>query len=175
MQNERSMAMAPSREPVDGRFTGSRVTKTAMLHLDFSPARVFPLLCPERERDWIDGWDYTPVWSSTGCAEQDCVFTTDLPPDGFTVWVFSAYQPDRHLEVVRVTPGLAVLRWSMDLAEPLPGTTALAMTWVVTGLSAAGNRFIADSLDSRFSGLMASLERGMNHYLRTGKKPVAAC
>jgi hypothetical protein len=173
MQNERFEMMTPEREPADRPFTGSRVTKTATLHLDFSPARVFPLLCPERERDWVDGWDYTPVWSSTGYAEQDCVFTSDLPPDGFTVWVFAAYRPDRHLEVVRVTPGLAVLRWSMDLAEPLPGTTALTMTWVVTGLGAAGNRFITDSLDSRFFGLMALLERGMNHYLRTGKKLVA--
>ena len=57
-----------------------RVTRTYTQRLTAAPARVFPLLCPVREADWIEGWDPISVWSESGVAEPDCVFTT--PSDG---------------------------------------------------------------------------------------------
>lgn len=41
--------------------------------------RVFPLLCPVREREWLQGWDATMVCSESGVAEPGCVFTTVGP------------------------------------------------------------------------------------------------
>ena len=166
-------------EEYDGKqkpqpFTGSRVIKSATLHIDFPPAQVFPLLCPQRECDWLDGWDFTWIHSASGYAEQDCVFTTSLPQDGPTIGIFTSYLPDRHLEYVKVTPGFLLLRWSMDLVEPVTGSTSLDMTWTVTGMSRDGNRFVEESLDSRFNALMTRLEKSMNHYLKTGEKLVTA-
>ena len=40
-------------------------------------SKVFPLLCPVREADWIDGWNPVLVLTQSGFAEQDCVFITD--------------------------------------------------------------------------------------------------
>ena len=37
---------------------------------------VFPLLCPVRERDWLDGWEFRMIHSSSGLIEKDCVFAT---------------------------------------------------------------------------------------------------
>ena len=34
-----------------------RVTRTYTQQLVAEPSAVFPLLCPVREADWIDGWD----------------------------------------------------------------------------------------------------------------------
>ena len=39
------------------------------LHFDAPPDRVFPLLCPVREYDWIDGWECRMVYAETGVAE----------------------------------------------------------------------------------------------------------
>jgi len=148
--------------------SGSRVTRKAVLHFHAPPANVFPLLCPERERDWIAGWDYTMVYSQSGYAEPGCVFTTLLPDEGLTIWMFTEHVPDRRVVVSRITPGLFTILWEMDLLEPTPGDTDLTITWTVTGLSEAGNRFVETGLDERFSGLTGMLKRCLDHYFSTG-------
>ncbi len=35
----------------------NRVIRTFKQQLVAEPAKVFPLLCPVREADWIDGWN----------------------------------------------------------------------------------------------------------------------
>ena len=153
-------------QPTHG--SGSRATRKAVLHLHAPPAKVFPLLCPERERDWIAGWDYTMVYSQSGYAEPGCVFTTTLPDEGMTIWTFTEHVPDRRVVISGVTPGLMSVHWEMDLSEPTPGDTDLAATWTVTGLSEEGNRFVDTQLDERFSGLMGMIGQSLDHYLRTG-------
>jgi hypothetical protein len=54
----------------------NRVTRTYTQNLVGAPIAVFPLLCPVREADWIDGWSPPLVVTNSGVAEPDCVFTT---------------------------------------------------------------------------------------------------
>jgi len=153
-------------QPTHG--SGNRATRKAVLHLHAPPAKVFPLLCPERERDWIAGWDYTMVYSQSGYAEPGCVFTSKLPGEDLTIWIFAEHVPDRRVVISRVTPDMMTILWEMDLSEPSPGDTDLAITWTVTGLSEAGNRFVDTMLDERFAGLTGMLKRCLDHYISTG-------
>jgi hypothetical protein len=153
-------------QPTHG--SGSRAVKKAVLYFHAPPSRVFPLLCPERERDWITGWDYTMVYSQSGYAEPGCVFTTTLPYEGLTIWMIAEHVPDRHIMFSRVTPGFMTVHWEMDLSEPSPGETVLTVNWKVTGLSGEGNRFVDTQLDERFSGIMGMIGQSLDHYLRTG-------
>jgi len=57
-----------------------RVTRTFTQHLVAEPSRVFPLLCPVREADWLEGWDPLLIVSESGIAEPDCVFVTPAKP-----------------------------------------------------------------------------------------------
>ena len=41
-----------------------------------SPEKLFPLLCPARECDWIQGWDCELIYTDSGYAEDNCVFQT---------------------------------------------------------------------------------------------------
>ncbi len=59
--------------------------RTYTQHLVAPPSRVFPLLCPVREADWLEGWDPPLVLSNSGVAERDCVFLTDASP-GHAIW-----------------------------------------------------------------------------------------
>jgi hypothetical protein len=43
-----------------------------------TPERVFPLLCPVREYEWLDSWHCRMVYSESGVAEDNCIFETDL-------------------------------------------------------------------------------------------------
>lgn len=69
-----------------------RVTRTWTQRLIGTPEEVFPLLCPVREADWIQGWDPIVVVSETGIAEADCVFTTAAAPTD-SVWYITRHEP----------------------------------------------------------------------------------
>ena len=79
---------------------------------------VFPLLCPVREKDWLDGWDYKMIYSLSGLIEKDCVFTTPHHGDFDTVWKVTQYDPAKYyIEFLRVTPGDNVVKINIQLEK----------------------------------------------------------
>lgn len=58
-----------------------RITRHYTQRIEAPPARVFPLLCPVREADWLEGWGeiVEMVHSDSGLAEDGCVFLTRPP------------------------------------------------------------------------------------------------
>ncbi|NMB80035.1 MAG: hypothetical protein GYA23_13185 [Methanomicrobiales archaeon] len=153
-----------------GSGSGRRMELERTIRVDAPPKAVFPLLCPERERDWIDGWDYEMIYSASGFAEPGCVFRTTFLPEGPTVWAFVEHVPDRRVAIFRVSGDLVAIHWTMDLTGPAAGTTAIAIHWTVTGLSDAGNRFIDTQLNDRFHERMTWLEQCLGYYFQTGSK-----
>jgi len=63
-------------------FKGVRVTFTATQSCSAPPEKVFPLLCPIREYEYIPAWECDVVYLGSGFAENGGVFTTKLPGDG---------------------------------------------------------------------------------------------
>jgi hypothetical protein len=41
-----------------------------------TPDQVFPLLCPVREKEWLENWQYQMLYSESGLAETGAVFAT---------------------------------------------------------------------------------------------------
>ena len=133
------------------------------------PAEVFPLLCPVREREWAPGWDCDLVYSSSGYAEDNCVFTTAHPGEPDTVWTVTEHDPERfRVGFVTVTPGLRAGRIAIRLEANGDGTTTARVTYTFTALSEAGNRFVDAFTDEAFAEKMRGWERAINHFLATG-------
>ena len=57
-----------------------RITRTYRQRINARPETVFPLLCPVKEVQWLDGWEYDMVFSRSSFVEEGCVFMT--PGDG---------------------------------------------------------------------------------------------
>ena len=55
------------------------IERTDHFDVPATPDRVFPLLCPVREYEWIPGWECDVLHSVSGVAEEDCVFRTRFP------------------------------------------------------------------------------------------------
>ena len=75
--------------------------------IEAPPAAVFPLLCPVREGEWLDGWaeGCELVHSRSGVAEPGCVFRTSHPGHPVTTWVITTHDPQAGVvEFARVTP-----------------------------------------------------------------------
>ncbi len=132
---------------------------------------VFPLLCPVREKDWIDGWDYDMVYSKSGLAEEGCVFTTPHHGKTETTWYINKHDKLHHIvEFVRFTPGETVVKIHIQLNELPDNKTEAKIAYQYTGLNEQQNEFIENNMQDSFQQSMIYWEKAINYYLRTGEK-----
>jgi hypothetical protein len=145
-----------------------RAIRTYTQSLVGSPGAVFPLLCPVREKDWIQGWDPILVASESGVAEADCVFTTASTPAD-AVWYITRHEPQSgFVEMLKITPAVTACRLTIQL-RPAPGGCEAEVTYAHTSLGPDGDSFVAAFTEAHYAKFMQDWESRMNHYLLTGK------
>lgn len=148
-----------------------RATRASLMRLAAPPEKVFPLLCPVLEYDWIDGWDCEMIWSESGVAEDDCVFITNFPGEKGEVWVVSRYDPEGgHLEFVRFLGDERVIRYNIVLRGDGPGKSELRWTKTITSLGPRGEALLDAYGEAEHALQVRNLERMLNHYFATGEK-----
>jgi hypothetical protein len=141
-------------------------TYTQTLH---GPAHaVFPLLCPVREADWIEGWDPDVVYTASGVAENDCVFITGSGAER-AIWTVTQYAPAAGvIEFIKTAPELTVARIHIRVTPHDAQSCSAEITYQHTALSAAGATFIADFSAEKYVEFMRAWEARVNHYLSSG-------
>jgi hypothetical protein len=149
------------------RQNARREVRQTTVRLHASPERVFPLLCPVREHDWLPGWEARVIFSESGFAEEGCVFTTTDEAGREAVWTVSAYVPEKRIEFAVVIPGHYVTTLHIELHPDGDGTE---VDWrrTYTALSREGARAIAAITPEGFAAHIARLGRQLDHYLSTG-------
>lgn len=156
-------------------FDAKRVSHEYTQANDAPPEKVFPLLCPVREADWVPGWKYTLIYSDSGVAEDGCVFSTpnDAAPE--TVWMVTHYNPAAStIAYAWVQPGMIATQLRISLSPAPGGKTSAHIHFLYTGLSPAGNVALERYSPEWFRSNMQNWEKALNHYLRTGKLIAAA-
>jgi hypothetical protein len=149
-----------------------RVSRTYTQKLIAEPERVFPLLCPVREADWIEGWDPLVVFSESGVAEPDCVFVTAAGPID-AIWFITRHEPDAgRIEMLKITPGVTACKLTIHLAPNGAGTDA-TVTYAHTSLGPEGDELIGGFSKDFYADFMRDWESRLNHYLATGDAAVA--
>lgn len=145
----------------------NRATRTYTQRLVAAPGVVFPLLCPVREADWIQGWDPRLVVSTSGVAEPGCVFTTSAEPID-AIWYITRHEPEAgFVEMLKITPTVTACRLTI-LLRPAAGGCEADITYSHTSLGPPGDEFIASFTDDFYRKFMQEWESKMNHYLRHG-------
>jgi len=154
-------------------FKAKRYEKSFSVPVAAPPEKIFPLLCPVREYEWIHGWDCLLVYSESGVMEEGCVFITDLPGEGKTVWVGSVHDPEAfRVEFIRFTPGIKVLKMELKLDGNNDGGSFLNIAYTQTSLSEEGNALI-DKLKASDGAPWEARTRLvfgllLNHFVKTG-------
>jgi len=145
----------------------NRVSRTYKQRLAGPPDAVFPLLCPVREADWIEGWDPALVVSGSGFAEPDCVFVTVAEPAD-AVWYITRHEPlDGFVEMIKIVPGITACRLTIQL-HAVPGGSEAVVTYCHTSLGPEGEAFVASFTEDYYRKMMQDWESRINHYLRHG-------
>lgn len=152
-------------------FQSKRIAHQYIQTNSASPDKVFPLLCPVREADWVPDWQYRLIYSESGLAELGCVFITPNDDGSETIWQVIEYDPVAFkIAFAWFTAGQLVAQIRIQLAAKPPRETAAHIRYTYTSLSEEGSSLV-DHYDRRwFEHKMKSWEAALNHYLRTGRK-----
>lgn len=146
----------------------NRVTRTYTQRLIGTPEAVFPLLCPVREAEWIQGWDPILVITSSGVAEADCVFTTVAEPND-AVWYITRHEPTLgFVEMLKITPSVTACRLTIQLSPSEGGSEAL-VTYSHTSLGPEGDKFVANFTEDYYARFMQDWEARVNYFLANDK------
>jgi len=130
--------------------------------------KLFALLCPAREADWIPGWNCKIIYSSTGYAEDKYVFTTDSSnPLGSGAWAFTRYDHNKLVEFVRIDQNI-LTHASITLTDNNNGTITGTWKLIDTALTQKGNKKLKKEPDPDESA--RAVFHMIDNYLKKGKK-----
>ena len=143
-----------------------RIEREMEFRVPATPERVFPLLCPVLEYDWIPDWKCTMCYSDSGVAERDAVFITkDLFGAAAIYWYCVTYEPSRLVEYLLVSGTKAVVRLTLKLRPDGDGGTFVNWRMLMTATSRLGRLIGARQLGEKpFKTMLAERERQLAAY-----------
>lgn len=152
-----------------GGLKAKRKTQRLIKEFNASPEEVFYQFCPSRELDWIDGWECDLVYTSTGYAEKDCIFTTpDTSILGPGLWIFTEYVPNEKLGLIRTIGDAVVIHFRVSLETIDKKTCTGIWELAYTGLNEQGNAII-DSISEQNPELAFCID-SLEYYLNNGER-----
>jgi hypothetical protein len=158
-------------QKISPSFKAKRITRSYEQAINAAPSKVFDLLCPVKEAEWLDGWDYTLLYSKSGLAEEGCVFLSRQEGEKDTIWMITKRDvQNREIEFVRMTPESRIARLTISVDEKEAMVSKVVITYVITSLCEKGNQFLAAFTEEKFTEAMQFWEKSMNYYLETGDK-----
>ena len=145
-----------------------RAKHTFTQHLEARPERVFPLLCPVREADWLEGWDPLLVLSDSGVAERDAVFVTPASPVD-AVWCITEHDPAAgFVEMLKIAPQVTATRLTIRVRAAGAHGSEATITYAHTSLGPEGDAVVDAFTEEAYDAFMRGWETRMNHYLVHG-------
>jgi hypothetical protein len=153
----------------NSEFQSRRVVRSYRQTIDATPEVVFPLLCPVREAEWLDGWQYAMIYSVSGFVEGGAVFRTQHEGEEDTVWVVTRHDAAAHIvEFTRFTPycKTCVLRISVEPGGEFQSLVNVCYSY--TSIAPAGNEFLDSWSEDSFLEAVRFWESSMNYFLKTG-------
>lgn len=130
---------------------------------------VFPLLCPVKEYDWIDGWKCDLIYSESGLAEKFCLFRTIVPLIGEETWICTRYDLNRHIQYTRFSANTVTVS-DIELAEYSDTTSIWNWSMTILSLNEHGNAILESFNTHAMPDKLKSLHFLLEHYLTTGTK-----
>ncbi len=131
------------------------------------PEKVFPLLCPVREYEWIERWNCDVLYSNSGIAEEGCVFTTNF--NGRESWMITHYEPPSRVEFCIFAEVGYVERLKITVAAEGDGSSRLRWERVYTALNQSGEEAIRRLIEPIVPNRMVEIDEELSHFLEHGE------
>lgn len=114
------------------RGTAQQVRRSGSFELPCNPDTAFPFFSPEGEREWVKGWNPTPVFPGTIDFRRDTVFR-EGPAGDEAMWTIVDVDRETHrAEYVRVAPRSHAARIVVQIAALGTERTRVTVTYTIT-------------------------------------------
>jgi hypothetical protein len=151
-------------------FQAKRVSRSYRQTINATPDQIFLLICPVREAEWLEDWDYRMIYSKSGLAEEGAVFSTPYEGEEDTIWIITEHDAIKHkVEFVRITPASRASILTVDVREKDERSSYAEITYTYTALTEDGNKFVDNYTEEFFQRNLKDWEESMNYFLETGK------
>ncbi|MFC1834346.1 hypothetical protein ACFL2Q_06395 [Thermodesulfobacteriota bacterium] len=150
-------------------FKAKRVTRVFSERIEAPRSKVFPLLCPVREYDWLSGWSCDMIYSDSSVVEDNCIFKTGFLGHGEEIWVTTRYdEQDFIKEFVVVNPSSRVLKLDVRLNDLGDDCTEARWTFTITALNESGNSMVDGFTEGVHRNFMGLVAKSLKLYCETG-------
>jgi hypothetical protein len=135
-----------------------------------TPEKIFPLLCPVRETEWLPGWSYKMIFSNSGVAEKGAVFSTSGKVEEDTIWIVTKHDKKENIvEFARFTPNNRTCELKIKIEKENEKRSFVYIDYTYTGLTEAGNEYIGNYSIENFNNSMKHWEDSMNYFIENRK------
>ena len=141
-----------------------RIIRSFVQHILAPPQDVFPLLCPEREKEWLPGWDARMLHSKSGVAEPGAIFETKHER-GSTTWIVTEHAPPARVCFARWQPDGVVAHIEITLGRRHDDSSAVCICYTYTAMNDVGATVLAAMSEQQWLDTMAFWEGSMNQWL----------
>ena len=151
-------------------FQSTQFSRSAVALVDAPIERVFPLLCPKKEEDWIPGWQCETLWSRSGCNEDGAIFRTSKPYGTELYWHTLQFNIDRRIVDFLITaPRLFHFRFTITVEMKKTAQAAIHFHQTFTSVSEEGREFLERYQSEDFAARVQTLGALMTQYLNARK------
>ena len=155
----------------DLEFSPKRITSEYRQKINATPEKVFPLLCPVREAEWLNGWQYNMIYSESGLVEEGAVFSTPYEGEVDTVWIVTKHDSKTHeVEFTRFTHNSRTCLLKIAVKPKDKNSSYVDISYTYTSITPAGNDFIDNFTEAVFLEAVTFWEKSMNYFLETGER-----
>ena len=152
--------------------TTERFDREYVMMLNAKPEDIFPLLCPVKEYEWLNGWKCRMLFSKSGYAEEGAMFYT---ASGFPLYrrlnfFVTEYSQNKRIRFLIVINKIGTIDFWINLFPQLD-KTKLTWHYTVTSHSKLGTKLLMNELSpDKFTRTLKSNEMDLVYFLRMHKK-----
>lgn len=135
--------------------------------LEGSKEEIFPLLCPVREKEWLQGWDYRMIYSESGYAEKGCIFDTNNNYGSYR-WVITKHDKEHYeIQFIKIMTDKIIVILDIDLKESNEKLTNCNIQYTFIPLSNEASEYMhKENTENIFNKHMKIWEDSLNYYLK---------
>lgn len=129
------------------------------------PDKIFPLLCPTTELDWLPGWSCKLLHSQSGYAELNCIFKT-MYFGLDEIFICTRYEKNLAIDYIRMSEHISG-KLDIKLFDHCNGSTTGVWLITLSALDETGNEMLTDvsEIHAQFKKALDALE----YYLLKGE------
>ncbi len=148
-----------------------QVSRTGSFELPCVADTAFPLFSPEGERDWVKGWDPTPVFPGRIEFARDTVFREGSAGEEAVWTIVDANWQTHRAEYVRLAPHSHTARIVVNI-EPLAGERSrVVVSYTVTAFGEHASSLVAAFSEEAYAAKMRDWQQRIVVYLDSRKSP----